>query len=215
MVALGDVMARNAARSGPWSVLRDHKREMLLVLSGPSGAGKSSLIDAFLTGRTEFVRSISVTTRPPRGEERDGVDYHFVDTATFDRWVAEGRFLEHAVVFGTHRYGTLRSVVEDQFAAGRSVIMDIDVQGACQIRATMPEAVTVFVAPPTRDELARRLRGRGTDDDASVTRRLGKAESEVARWREYDYLIINDDLDSALRKLRSVVAAERMRTPGR
>ncbi|MDA3960165.1 MAG: guanylate kinase [Planctomycetota bacterium] len=206
-------MGGSASADGPWSVIRDHKREMLLVLSGPSGAGKSSLIDAFLADRSEFVRSISATTRAPRGAEQDGVDYHFIDDDTFKSWVAEERFLEHAQVFGQHSYGTPRHFIEQQFADERSVIMDIDVQGARQIRAAMADAVTVFVAPPSRDELARRLRGRGTDDDQAVSRRLHKAEDEVSCWAEYDYLIINDDLDSALRKLRSVVAAERMRTP--
>ncbi len=199
--------------SGPWSVLRDHKREILVVLSGPSGAGKSSLIDGLIADRGEFVRSISATTRPPRGDERDGIDYHFLDEATFRRWIEEGRFLEYATVFGRHGYGTPRAFVEEQFAAERSVIMDIDVQGARQVRAAMPEAVTVLVAPPTRSELERRLRGRGTDDDDSVSRRLAKAEDEISCWREYDYVIINDDLDSALRKLRSIVAAERIRVP--
>ena len=204
-------MADMVPGSGPWSVLRDHKREILVVLSGPSGAGKSSLIDAFLEDHPEFRRSVSATTRPPRGQEQDGVDYHFLDEATFHRWFEEGRFLEHATVFGKHAYGTPRAFVEQQFAAGHSVIMDIDIQGARQIRAAMPDAVTVLVAPPTRDELEKRLVGRGTDDAASVSRRLAKAEEEITCWKEYDYLIINDDLGSALRKLNSIVAAERIR----
>jgi len=201
---------------GPWSVLRDHKREMLLVLSGPSGAGKSSLIDSFLAARPEFVRSISATTRAPRGGERDGMDYHFLDQGRFDDMVERGAFLEHATVFGSDSYGTPRAFVEQQFAESRSVIMDIDVQGARQIRSAMPDdSVLVFVAPPTREELARRLRGRGTDDEGSITRRLTTAEGEVACWVEYDYLIINDNLDSALRKLHAVVTAERIKVPPR
>ena len=208
-------MSDDSPSGGPWSLIGDHKREILVVISGPSGAGKSSLIDAFLAQNVEFVRSISATTRAPRGAERDGVDYHFLDEATFQRWIEEGAFLEYAQVFGTHSYGTPRAFVLDQFAHGRSVIMDIDVQGARQIRDTLPsETVTVFVAPPTRGELERRLRGRGTDDDEAVDRRLEEAEGEVSCWREYDYIIINDDLESAVRKLQGIVMAERIRSPG-
>lgn len=184
-----------------------------LILSGPSGSGKSTLMTAFIRRRPEFVRCISVTTRPPRGQERNGVDYHFVDETEFMRWVAAGAMLEHAQVFGKHRYGTLRAVVEGPLADGRGVIKDMDVQGAAQVRATFPAAVRIFVIPPTHAEIERRLRGRGTDADEVIARRLEEAERELAQWQNYDYLVINDDVERAVGDLEAIVAAERLRIP--
>jgi guanylate kinase len=186
---------------------------LFLVLSGPSGSGKSTLMNAFMGRRTDFVRCLSVTTRPPRGSERNGVDYHFVDEAEFMRRVASGAMLEHAQVFGKHRYGTLRSVVEGHLAAGRGVIKDMDVQGAAQVRSTFPGAVHIFVVPPTRDDIERRLRGRGTDAPEVIARRLDEADRELARWRDYDYLVVNDVVERAVGDLEAIVVAERLRIP--
>lgn len=166
---------------------------------------------AFMQRRPDFVRCLSVTTRPPRGQERDGVDYHFVDEPEFLRRVAADAMLEHAQVFGRHRYGTLRSVVEGHLAAGRSVIKDMDVQGAVQVRATFPAAVHVFVVPPTRDDIENRLRGRGTDAPEVIARRLEEADRELACWNRYDYLLINDDVERTVDDLEAIVRAEQVR----
>jgi guanylate kinase len=153
-----------------------------------------------------------VTTRPPRGTEQDGVDYHFVDEAEFVRRIDAGAMLEHAQVFGKNRYGTLRAVVEGHLAAGRGVLKDMDVQGAVQVRTTFPAAVQVFVVPPTRAEIERRLRGRGTDAEDVIARRLEEADRELAHWRGYDYLVVNDDVERAVDDLEAIVRAERLRT---
>lgn len=182
-----------------------------LVISGPSGAGKSTLMGRLLLARGDLVRCLSVTTRPPRGQERDGVDYHFSTPESFAAQVAAGAFLEHATVFGRHSYGTLRAVVAGHLTAGRSVIKDVDVQGAAQIRATFPEAVQVFVAPTSRSEIERRLRSRATDSEEVIALRLTEADAELARWREYDYLVINDGLDRAVADLSAILDAERLR----
>ena len=188
---------------------------LFLVLSGPSGSGKSTLIQRFLARNPDVVRCLSVTTRAPRGQERDGVDYFFTTPDEFRRRVDAGAFLEHATVFGRHSYGTTRTFVEEHLGAGRGVIKDVDVQGALQIRLSFPQAVQVFVVPPTREEIERRLRGRGTEDEDTIRRRLDEAEAELARWSEYDYLIFNDDLDVAVADLEAVVKAERLKAPGR
>lgn len=184
---------------------------VMLVLCGPSGAGKSTLISAFRERCPDFIESVSATTRAPRPGEIDGVAYHFMSRPAFEALVAEGGFLEHAVVFGQNCYGTPRAGVERAFADGASVIMDIDVQGAAQVRERMPEAITVFVVPPDRSALEARLRGRGTEDEAAVARRLDEAEAELARASEFSYLITNDDLSAAVDDLMAIVAAERLR----
>jgi guanylate kinase len=185
---------------------------LFLILSGPSGSGKSTLMNAFMQRRPDFVRCLSVTTRPPRGSEQNGVDYHFVDETGFLRRVDSGAMLEHAQVFGKHRYGTLRSVVEDHLAAGRGVIKDMDVQGAAQVRSSFPAAVHIFVVPPTRADIESRLRGRGTDAPEVIARRLEEAERELACWRDYDYLVVNDTVERAVGDLEAIVLAERLRT---
>jgi guanylate kinase len=186
-----------------------------LVISGPSGAGKSTLMGRLLLARGDLVRCLSVTTRPPRGQERDGVDYHFSTPEAFAAQVAAGAFLEHATVFGKHAYGTLRAVVEGHLAAGRSVIKDVDVQGAAQIRSTFPAAIQVFIAPTSRSDIELRLRSRATDSEEVIARRLAEADAELARWREYDYLVINDGLDRAVADLAAILDAERLRvSPG-
>jgi len=180
---------------------------LFLVLSGPSGAGKSTLIQHFLAGHPQFVRCLSVTTRAPRGQECEGVDYFFTDAEAFRRRAAAGEFLEHAEVFGRF-YGTPRSFVTDHLAAGRGVIKDMDVQGAATLRQTFPEAVQVFTAPADRAEIERRLRSRGTDSDDVIACRLAEADAELAQWRRYDYLVINDDLERAVADLAAIVRAE-------
>jgi guanylate kinase len=190
-------------------------QSLFLVLSGPSGAGKSTVIQRFLKANPGFIRCLSVTTRAPRGMERDGVDYFFNSDEEFSRKVGANQFLEHAVVFGKHHYGTPRTFVEENLRAGRSVIKDVDVQGALRIRQTFPAAVQVFVVPPSRVEIERRLRGRATDDEDTIRRRLEEADAELAQWDQYDYVIFNDVLDQAVADLSAIVRAEQLVAPGR
>jgi guanylate kinase len=188
---------------------------LFVVLSGPSGAGKSTLMQRFVERYPDFVRCLSVTTRPPRGSERDGVDYFFVSEEEFAHRVEHDELLEHAQVFGKHSYGTPRSFVEQQLAANRSVIKDVDVQGAFTIRGTFPGALHVFVVPPDRAEIERRLRSRGTETEEAIRRRLNEAERELGVWDRYDYLIINRDIERAVDDLAVIVAAERLRVRGK
>ncbi len=183
---------------------------LFLVVSGPSGAGKSTLIQRFLEYHSDFTKSISATTRPPRPGEANGVDYWFVDDAEFARRIRDDELIEHAQVFGGHFYGTPRSLISERFAQGVSVIKDIDVQGAVQIRAAFPQAVFVFVVPPRREQIEARLRGRGTDSDAAIQRRMLEAEVELAHWRDYDYLVFNDELERAAADLGAIVRAGRL-----
>jgi guanylate kinase len=182
----------------------------LLIVSAPSGAGKTTLVRALLERDPQVVYSVSCTTRAPRAGERDGVDYLFVSEEEFRRRIDAGEFLEHAEVHG-HRYGTLRSWITAQLAADRDVVLDIDTQGAAQVRALMPEAVSIFILPPSLAELEARLRTRGTDAEAVIERRLAAARAEIAHAREYDYAIINKDLDAAIGELVVVVRASRLR----
>ena len=190
-------------------------QSVFLVLSGPSGAGKSTVIQRFLRANPDFIRCLSVTTRAPRGQERDGVDYFFTTADEFSRRSSTNQFLEHAVVFGKHHYGTPRTFVEENLRAGRSVIKDVDVQGALRIRQTFPAAIQVFVVPPSQAEIERRLRARATDDDDTIRRRLEESEAELAQWDQYDYLVLNDDLDQAVRDLTAIVRSEQLVAPGR
>jgi guanylate kinase len=190
-------------------------QSLFLVLSGPSGSGKSTVIQRFLRANPGFIRCLSVTTRAPRGTEQDGRDYFFTSPDEFSARVGANQFLEHAVVFGKHHYGTPRTFVEENLRAGRSVIKDVDVQGALRIRSTFPKAVQVFIVPPSRAEIERRLRGRATDDEDTIRRRLEEADAELALWEQYDYLVINDDLDRAVTDLSAIVRAEQLAAPGR
>lgn len=182
----------------------------LYILSAPSGAGKTSLVHALRERDDAIGFSISHTTRPMRPGERDGVDYHFVDHAAFETMVAAGEFLEHAQVFDNH-YGTARGEVEGRLAAGSDVVLDIDWQGARQVRERMPESLSVFILPPSREALAERLRGRGQDSHEVIARRMRDAVAEISHYAEYDYLIINDDFTTALAELQAIFHARRLR----
>ncbi|WP_426753132.1 guanylate kinase [Myxococcus sp. Y35] len=184
---------------------------LLLVLSAPSGAGKTTLAHRLLKETPEAVFSISVTTRRPRGKEREGVDYHFVDVATFQSKIERGEFVEWAEVHG-HFYGSPQSVVDEARARKSVAIFDIDVQGGQAIKRKHPDAVTVFVLPPSMEELERRLRDRQTDSDETIRRRMLAARSEMERGiASYDYVVVNDDFERAYGELRSVVVAEQCR----
>lgn len=182
-------------------------RGLLLVMSGPSGVGKTTLVHRLLE-RYGGVFSVSATTRPRSSGEVDGRDYYFIDESTFVAWVEDGRFLEHAEVFGRSRYGTPREPVEKQLADGGLVVLDIDVQGAAQVRESMPEAFGVFVLPPSEDTLLERLRSRAREDEATIERRFAEARHEIETARSsgiYDAFIVNDDLERAVAELIDVV----------
>jgi guanylate kinase len=177
----------------------------LIVLSGPSGSGKSTVIARLLAGGDLALRlSVSVTTRKPRDGERDGCEYHFWTRERFEAEVRAGGFLEFAEVFGNY-YGTLRREVEAYRQRGVGVILDIDVQGAFQVRQKCADVVTVFLRPPSLDVLETRLRTRGTENEEAIQRRLAGARDELTRADEYDYQVINDDLDQAVKDLRAII----------
>ena len=180
------------------------RRARLFVVSGPSGVGKGTLVALLRKRLPRLGLTVSATTREPRPGERDGEAYHFLSDEEFDRRVADGEFLEWAWVHG-HRYGTLRSEVERVTGEGRSVVLEIDVQGGLNVREALPDAVLVFIEPPTAAELERRLRGRGTEDEASIERRLAGARDELACASRYDARIVNDDLDRACRELEGLI----------
>ncbi len=182
----------------------------LLVLSGPSGAGKGTLVERLVRERPECVFSISATTRPKRSVEQDGVQYEFVTREDFERRRSAGSFLEWAEVHG-HLYATPARFVDEGVKAGRVVVLDVDVQGGASVRRARPDSVTVFIYPPSVDALRRRLLKRNTETPEVVERRLGDAPGELAQYREYDYLVMNDDLESAVRRLVAIVDAERSR----
>jgi guanylate kinase len=176
----------------------------LFVITGPSGVGKGTLIRRLLYRVPGLELSVSATTRPPRPGERDGIDYHFKSDEEFDRLAREGQLLEHATYSG-HRYGTPRSEVEPRLAAGKSVVLEIEVQGARQVREAMPEAVQVFIAPPSPDALRKRLESRATDHPEEIERRLSAAEEELAARSEFGHVIVNDDLGRATDELAELV----------
>jgi guanylate kinase len=178
----------------------------VFVITGPSGVGKGTLIRGLMERLDALELSVSATTRAPRAGERDGVDYHFLSREEFDRRVAEGDFVEHADYAG-RSYGTLRSELEQRLAAGAPVVLEIEVQGARQVRAAMPEAVQVFIAPPSLQALRARLVGRGTDDAEEVERRLQVAERELSAQPEFAHVVVNDRLEDALDELVGIVRA--------
>lgn len=183
---------------------------ILYIVAAPSGAGKTSLVKRLVDTTPGVVVSISHTTRPPRPGEEDGAHYHFVTDPTFEAMRAEGAFLEHARVFG-NRYGTSRAAVEARLAAGLDVILEIDWQGARQVRALAPASATVFILPPSRETLRQRLAGRGQDSPETIERRMAAALDELSHYAEFDYLVVNDQFSAALEALRSIVIANRQR----
>lgn len=187
------------------------RRGLMLVLSSPSGAGKTTLSRRLLQSDPAIAMSVSATTRKPRPNEIDGQDYHFIDDAEFERRAKANDFLEHAHVFG-HRYGTPKKAVMDALESGKDVLFDIDWQGTQQLRQQAAnDVVSVFVLPPSHDELERRLRARAQDAEDVVQKRMAKAADEISHWAEYDYIIINDDVTRAQTQLETILAAERLK----
>jgi guanylate kinase len=180
------------------------KRGNLFVISAPSGAGKTSLVRALLQREPHLRFSISYTTRKQRPTEQHARDYFFVDHAAFEKMVAAGEFLEHAKVFDNY-YGTAKAQVEGILDSGEHVILEIDWQGAQQIRQAMPDCQSIFILPPSQQELEKRLRGRGTDGADVIARRLRDSVSDMAHWNEFDYVVINDDFDHALSSLTNII----------
>jgi len=185
-------------------------RGHLYVIAAPSGAGKTSLMRALLERRPGLSFSVSCTTRAPRPHEQNGRDYHFISRAEFERLVQADAFIEHADVFG-NLYGTLRATVESALAEGRDLILEIDWQGANQVRRRLPEAIQIFILPPSIAELDRRLRTRAQDSDEVIAGRMAKSRDEISHWAEYDYVLVNDDLDRTFESLKTILTAERLK----
>lgn len=181
----------------------------LFIISAPSGAGKSSLVKALIESDPRLKLSISYTTRPPRPGEQDGVHYHFVTRETFLEMLGEGAFLESAEVYGNY-YGTSQSWIEAQMAEGHDVLLEIDWQGAAQVRRLIPGAISIFILPPSLKELERRLHNRGQDSPEVIARRLAAAREDIAHALEYDYLVVNERFDLALADLRAIVHTQRL-----
>ena len=187
------------------------RRGMMLVLSSPSGAGKTSISRRLLAEETGIVMSVSATTRPPRPGEVDGKDYYFYDQETFARMIANNDFLEHATVFD-NSYGTPKKPVWDALDSGQDVLFDVDWQGTRKLRESAREhLVSVFILPPSIAELENRLKGRGQDSDEVVAGRMARAKSEMSHYEEYDYIVINDDLDASVENVKAILKAERLR----
>jgi len=182
----------------------------VFIISAPSGSGKSTLVSRLITNVTGLMFSISYTTRPPRGAEVQGRSYHYISRTEFEAMVGRGEFLEWADVYGNY-YGTHRRILEEARAQGKDLVLDIDVQGARQLECQIPEAVTVFLLPPSRQVLEQRLRARGEDREEVIERRLRKAADEIGNYKAYDYILINRDLDESDAVLSAIVRAERVR----
>ncbi len=187
------------------------RRGLMFVLSSPSGAGKTTLSRRLLAEEEGVAMSVSVTTRAPRPGEVDGKDYYFIDSAKYDQMVSANELLEHAVVFD-NKYGTPKKQVMDSLASGRDVLFDIDWQGTRQLAQTCrADLVSVFILPPTLDELERRLRSRAQDSEEVVQKRMARAVDEISHWEEYDYVVVNEDLDKAMQHIRRILYAERFK----
>ena len=184
------------------------KPPLVFIISGPSGSGKSTLVEKMLEV-PGMMFSISCTTRPPRPTESPGKWYDFISEAEFDRRAREGEFLEHARVFGKHRYGTPRRWLEEAERKGLDLVLEIDVQGAEQVKRKIPDSVAIFILPPSREELERRLRARGQDSEEAIGRRLERARQEMQRYASYDYLVINDDMERAAREVQAIAVGTR------
>jgi guanylate kinase len=183
---------------------------IVFIISAPSGSGKSTLVQRLLKTVPGLTFSISYTTRPPRGQEKDGESYHFISRQDFEASISRGEFLEHADVFGNY-YGTHRRVLDDAKERGLDLVLDIDVQGAGQLKRQIPDAVSIFILAPSREVLEKRLRDRSEDSDAVIERRLGDAAREIRNYCQYDYVLINNDLQASAESLAGIVRAERMK----
>jgi len=191
--------------------MSDSFEPIIFIVSGPSGSGKSTLVRKLLElPGTMF--SISVTTRPPRANESDGKWYHFVSDKEFREMVERGEFLEHACVFGRHSYGTPQKWLDEARTRGVDLVLEIDVQGAEQVRSKLPESVAIFIVPPSREELEKRIRARNQDSQDDIGRRLEQARLEMARYVDYDYVVINEDVDRAGEAVRAIAQAARCET---
>jgi guanylate kinase len=182
----------------------------IIIVSGPSGSGKSTLVER-LRGLPGTMFSVSCTTRARRAAESPGKCYDFISEAEFRRRIEQGEFLEYAQVFGKHWYGTPRKWVDEARSRGLDLVLEIDVQGAGQVKKEVPEALAVFIVPPSRQSVEQRLRARGQDSEEAIGRRLERARQEMSCWTQYDFVVVNDDLDRASEDLRSIVVASRCR----
>lgn len=183
-------------------------KPLVLIVSGPSGSGKSSLVEKILELPGTML-SVSCTTRPPRPAESGGKWYNFISEAQFQQMVARGEFLEHAQVFGKHWYGTPRKWLDEARARGKDLVLEIDVQGATQVKKKIPLALAIFIVPPSRQDLEKRIRARGQDSDEEIARRLQRARQELEHYAEYDYAVINDDLERASQQVQAIALGSR------
>ncbi len=190
----------------------------VFIISAPSGSGKSTLVNEIkrLVDRLDF--SVSYTTRPPRGSEENGREYYYTSRPVFERMIANDEFLEHAEVFGNY-YGTARKFLNDAISRGHDLLLDIDVQGASQLQNNLPDAISIFILPPTKQELENRLRRRSSaermTDEAVIKRRLETASREIEKYAKYDYILVNDRLDDSIDALKAIILSERLRAAGR
>ena len=191
--------------------MREERKSMLIVISGPSGVGKGTIYSQLLKNDPSLTFSVSVTTRAPRQGEREGVDYFFISQEEYDRLLAEDAFLEHATVHG-NSYGTLKSQVEAKLAGGWSVVLDIDPQGARNVMKIWPGCVSIFLLPPSYEELRKRLYGRNTDQPEEIERRLRNARGEIEQANLYQYNVVNDDVERAYQRVAAIITAEKLRT---
>ena len=186
------------------------KRGLLIVVSGASGTGKGTVCKKILSDLPEVAYSISATTRAPRPGEVDGKEYYFLSVAEFKSWIADGKFLEHAEVYGNF-YGTPLNKIEERLNRGEDILLEIDVQGALNVKRKCPEGVYIFLLPPSLEELKRRIEGRGTETPESLNRRMKNALAEINVGLEYDYVVVNDSIENAAEKIKAILTAERLK----